>query len=100
MAPAGAALSGLAVSGLVAVLGAAAMVEMTYHLQLNAAMGSELDFLGRHLDAASTATWLGAGALLAVGGVALEACRRVFVRRWSTIQEHIEQQLQRTGVAA
>ncbi|GAB2737231.1 hypothetical protein GCM10027019_16310 [Melaminivora jejuensis] len=91
---------GLAVSGLVAVLGAAAMVEMTYHLQLNAAMGSELDFLGRHLDAASTATWLGAGALLAVGGVALEACRRVFVRRWSTIQEHIEQQLQRTGVAA
>jgi ABC-type multidrug transport system fused ATPase/permease subunit len=33
-------------TALVAVLGAAAMVEMTYHLQLNAALGPDLNFLG------------------------------------------------------
>src|SRR5438093_11753722 len=38
-------------SALVLLLGMAAMIEMIYHLQLNAAMGSTLRFLGATLDA-------------------------------------------------
>ena len=42
---------GLGGTALVGVLGAACMIEMTYHLQLNAALGPELNFLGATLNA-------------------------------------------------
>ena len=38
-------------TALVGVMGAACMIEMTYHLQLNAALGPELTFLGATLNA-------------------------------------------------
>jgi len=89
----------LGVTGLLAVLGAAAMIEMTYHLQLNAALGSQLKFLGVTLDAKGTASWLGAGAVFAVGIALFEVCRRRFLRQWSQIQEEIEHQIKRGGAA-
>ena len=54
----------LAITGLVALLGAAAMIEMVYHLQLNATLGSELKFLGLPLDAASLNSWFGSAFVL------------------------------------
>jgi branched-chain amino acid transport system permease protein len=48
-------------TGLVAVLGAACMVEMTYHLQLNAALGPEMNFLGATINAKALGSWFGAG---------------------------------------
>jgi branched-chain amino acid transport system permease protein len=36
----------LAVTALIVLVGAAAMIEMVYHLQLNAALGPELRFMG------------------------------------------------------
>ncbi|PWW44600.1 branched-chain amino acid ABC transporter permease [Melaminivora alkalimesophila] len=90
----------LAATGLLTVLGAAAMVEMTYHLQLNAAMGDELRFLGMQLNTRSASAWLGAGAVFAVGAVLLEWSRRVFLRRWSAIQEEIEQRIRRAEATA
>lgn len=83
---------GLAVTGLVALTGAAAMVEMTYHLQLNAAQGSTLTFMGVTLDANGLDSWFGAGFVLLTGLGLFELVRRQFARDWGAIQEFIEKQ--------
>lgn len=83
---------GLAVTGLVALTGAAAMVEMTYHLQLNAAQGSTLTFMGIPLDANGLDSWFGAGFVLLTGLGLFELVRRQFARDWGAIQEFIEKQ--------
>ena len=82
--------AGLIVTGAIFVAGAAAMVEMIYHMQLNAALGPNLHFFGMTLDSSSTATWLTAGALFVVGLGRLEIVRRRFVQAWSHAQEEIE----------
>ncbi|RZJ48392.1 MAG: branched-chain amino acid ABC transporter permease, partial [Acidovorax sp.] len=86
----------LAGTALVGVLGAACMIEMTYHLQLNAALGSELTFLGATLNAKGFASWFGAIFVMITGFGLFELCRRQFVRQWSTIQEEIEHHIKRT----
>ncbi|OPH11549.1 hypothetical protein, partial [Azospirillum brasilense] len=87
----------LACSALIAVAGAAAMIEMTYHLQLNAALGPQIGFLGMTLDARSTATWIGAGIVFAVGLGLFEVCRRRFALAWGATQEGVERDL-RSGL--
>ena len=62
----------LAVAGLVALAGLAAMIEMLYHLQLNAALGPTMKFLGITLDAQSPGTWVGAVGVFAVGAALFE----------------------------
>jgi branched-chain amino acid transport system permease protein len=79
----------LAVAGLIALAGAAAMIEMIYHLQLSEALGPEMPFLGMTLDAKGVATWLAALAVFAVGVVLFEWLRRGFSREWNRIQEEI-----------
>ena len=86
---------GLAITGLVALAGAGAIVEMIYHLQLSASQGSELQFLGVHLDSLGLQSWLGSAALLLVGGGLFEIVRRKFAKQWSSVQESIEQEIQR-----
>lgn len=88
---------GLGVAALVGVLGAACMIEMTYHLQLNAALGPELSFLGATLNAKAYSTWIGAGVLMLIGFGVFEIFRRKFVREWSQIQEEIEHEIKRGG---
>ena len=85
----------LAGTGLTALLGAAAMVEMTYHLQLNAALGPQLHFLGASLDATGFSSWFGAGFVLLTGVGLFELCRRQFVRQWGESQEEIEREIKR-----
>ena len=82
-------------TALVAVLGAAAMVEMTYHLQLNAALGPDLNFLGATLQANSVGSWFGAGFVVLTGLGLFELCRRQFVQQWGAIQEEIEHEIKR-----
>ena len=82
-------------TALVAVLGTAAMVEMTYHLQLNAALGPDLNFLGATLQANSVGSWFGAGFVLLTGLGLFELCRRQFVQQWGAIQEEIEHEIKR-----
>jgi len=82
--------AGLFVTGLVALVGVAAMIEMIYHLQLNTALGSALPFMGVELDAKGVSSWLGALAIAAVGLVSLEFFRRRFTLRWGEIQGEIE----------
>jgi branched-chain amino acid transport system permease protein len=66
------------------------MIEMLYHLQLNAALGPTMKFLGQQLDASAASSWAGALALLVVAGGLFEWRRRDFARRWGAIQAEIE----------
>ena len=82
-------------TALAALLGAAAMIEMIYHLQLNAALGDTLRFVGMTLNVRSPSSWLGAGAVLLTGLGLFELVRRQFVQDWGQIQEEIERRIQR-----
>jgi branched-chain amino acid transport system permease protein len=85
----------LAVTALVTLLGAAAMIEMVYHLQLNSTLGSELMFMGVRLDSKGLNSWFGSMFVLATGLGLFEACRRQFAREWGQIQEDIEKEIKR-----
>jgi branched-chain amino acid transport system permease protein len=82
-------------SALVALAGAAAMIEMVYHLQLNSALGPEMKFMGATLNATALDSWFGAAFVLAVGALMFEFTRRSFAREWGTIQEEIEKEIKR-----
>ncbi len=82
-------------TALVALCGAAAMVEMVYHLQLNPALGPELTFMGSTLNANGVPSWFGAVFVLLTGLGLFELCRRQFVREWGEIQEDIEKEIKR-----
>jgi branched-chain amino acid transport system permease protein len=85
----------LAVTALLVLVGAAAMIEMVYHLQLNAALGPELTFLGASLNARGLNSWFGAGFVTVTGLGLFELARRQFVRQWGEIQEFIEKEMKR-----
>ncbi len=81
------------------VAGAAAVIEMIYHIQLNSALGPTLNFFGVTLDTSGFASWAVSVALLVVGVVLIELVRRRFVRVWGKAQEEIEAEIKR-GEAA
>jgi len=89
--------AGLAATLLIWLVGAAAMVEMIYHLQLDAGSGDEVRFMGSTLNIQSRGTWFAAAAVFAVGYALFELVRRRFKQEWGTIQEEIEKELQRRG---
>ena len=90
------ALGGTALTMLV---GAGAMVEMVYHLQLNEALGPELKFMGATLNAKSLDSWFGATFVLVVGIAMFELTRRQFARQWGQTQEEIEKEIKRREAA-
>jgi len=83
----------LAVTGLIALTGIAAMIEMTYHLQLSASQGPDIAFMGLKLNTTGFDTWIGAAAVLAIGFVLFEMARRRFAQKWEAIQVFIEKQV-------
>ena len=85
----------LAITAIAVLLGAAAMIEMLYHLQLNTALGPEMNFLGARLDAKGPYSWFGAGFVLLTGLGLFELSRRRFAREWGEIQESIEEEIKR-----
>ncbi len=85
----------LAGTALVLLAGAGAIIDMTYHLQLGAAIGSTVPFLGATLDVTSLDSWFGAGWVLLTGLGLFEITRREFVRQWGVVQDEIDQDLQR-----
>ena len=92
--------AGLIATGAVLVAGVAAVVEMIYHMQLNAALGPTLPFFGLTLDTSSPTSWAIAIGLAVVGGGLLEIVRRRFVRAWGRAQEEIEREIKRQEVVA
>ena len=89
----------LAGTALCAILGLAVVVEMIYHIQLNAALGPQVEFLGAHLDTQAVDSWAGAVFLLLTGLGLFELVRRSFVTQWGGIQEEIEREIKRREVA-
>jgi branched-chain amino acid transport system permease protein len=85
----------LFITCMVVLLGAATMIEMVYHLQLNAALGDELKFLGIPLNAKGVNSWFGAAFVMLTGLGLFEVCRRQFVHEWGEIQESIEKETKR-----
>ena len=70
----------LLATGLLALSGAAALLEMVYHLQMGAILGPELPFLGATLNIETPGSWLGAGAVLLSGLGLFEWRRRSFMQ--------------------
>jgi branched-chain amino acid transport system permease protein len=85
----------LGVTALIALLGGGAMIEMVYHLQLNAAIGNELKFLGMTLNAKGLNSWFGAAFVMLTGLGLFELCRRQFLLEWGVIQQDIEKEIKR-----
>jgi branched-chain amino acid transport system permease protein len=85
----------LAFTALVVLLGAATMIEMVYHLKLNAALGPELKFMGATLNAHSATSWFGSVFVMLTGLGLFELTRRQFARQWGEIQEYIEKEMKR-----
>lgn len=85
----------LAGTSLLMLGGAAAMIEMVYHLQLNTSLGSELRFLGMPLDTHGLTSWFGAAMVMLTGLGLFELTRRSFLRDWGEIQEYIEKEIKR-----
>lgn len=80
----------LLATGVLMLVGASAIIEMIYHLQLSTTLGDELNFLGMTLHARSATSWGGALVAAFVGFALFELARRRFARRWGAIQEFIE----------
>ncbi|WP_291217030.1 branched-chain amino acid ABC transporter permease [Hydrogenophaga sp.] len=89
----------LTLFGVVMFAGAGAMIEMMYHLQLNAGQDTLLRFFGVDLDAKSALSWVGSLVVLAVGFALFEWVRRRFMRQWHDIQVTIEKLIQQREAA-
>jgi branched-chain amino acid transport system permease protein len=83
----------LVATALLMLGGAACIIEMVYHLQLDAAAGSTLRFLGLSLDVAKAASWIGAVVAMLVGLALFEWVRRRFKLRWDAAQAAIEAEI-------
>jgi branched-chain amino acid transport system permease protein len=90
----------LAGTALLILVGAGAMIEMVYHLQLNEALGPQLRFMGLPINAKSVDSWFGAGLLCATGIALFELTRRQFVAHWERIQAEIEKEIKRREALA
>ena len=90
---------GLFLTAWVALIGAGAMIEMVYHLQLNSALGDSLKFMGITLNARGVDSWFGAIFVMLTGIGLFEAARRQFQMEWSDIQIEIEKEIKRRETA-
>lgn len=89
----------LLVTGLLMLIGAGAIIEMVYHLQLNAAMGDSLQFMGVTLDAKGVDSWVGSALVLLTGLGLFEVTRRHYLHEWGLIQTDIEKEIKRREAA-
>ncbi|MEY2658837.1 MAG: transporter permease [Pseudomonadota bacterium] len=67
--------------------GLAVLIEMIYHLQLNAALTPRLQMGPIQLNTDSTSTWVGVVTWATLGLLALAWVWRSFARRWSAMQD-------------
>ncbi|MES2688373.1 MAG: branched-chain amino acid ABC transporter permease [Pseudomonadota bacterium] len=88
------------VTVLVLLVGAGAMIEMVYHLQLSTSLGSKLQFMGVTLDAKNLNSWFGAAFVMLTGLGLFELVRRQFLVEWGEIQEYIEKEIKRREALA
>jgi branched-chain amino acid transport system permease protein len=90
----------LAATALVMLCGAAALIEMVYHLQLDAALTNELRFMGATLNVKGIDSWFGAAFVTLTGVGLFELSRRHFAHEWSQVQTEIEFDIRRKEASA
>jgi branched-chain amino acid transport system permease protein len=79
----------LAVTALLMLAGAAALIELVYQLQLGAGLETQVPFAGLVLDTKSAASWIGAVAVMLVGYALFDFTRRRFGRVWGGVESEI-----------
>jgi branched-chain amino acid transport system permease protein len=89
----------LAITGVPMFFGVATLIEMVYHMQLNAGLGPTMHFLGIELNVKSAGSWLAAVAVAAVGVALFAFARRGFARCWDNAQGEIEATIRATETA-
>ena len=80
---------GFALSAVLILAGAGALVEMIYHLQLNSASGGELPFAGWVLNTQQSSHWWWSALVLGLGLAVFEAVRRHFKQAWDRVQTQL-----------
>jgi len=90
----------LTATALVMLCGAAALIEMVYHLQLDAALSNELRFMGATLNVKGLDSWFGAAFVMLTGIGLFELSRRHFAHEWSHVQTEIEHEIRRKEASA
>ena len=80
---------GFLLSAVLILAGAGALVEMTYHLQLNSASGGELPFAGWVLNTNDNRHWWASSLLLLLGLGVFEWVRRHFTQAWDQVQSQL-----------
>ncbi len=86
---------GLGAAAFTLLLGAAVLIEMTYHLQLDAAMGPKVKFIGIEFNSSLADHWFGAGFVMLTGLFLFEICRRHYLLEWDQAQADIEKEIKR-----
>ncbi|HJV84057.1 MAG TPA: branched-chain amino acid ABC transporter permease [Noviherbaspirillum sp.] len=79
----------------VALFGIVMMIEMLYHLTLDAANGTEMKLFGFTVDTAAPSGWFAAAVLLAVGGFGFWHARKSFQQAWGDVNSEIEELIRR-----
>jgi branched-chain amino acid transport system permease protein len=85
----------LAGTAVVAFGGAAAIIEMVYHLQLDEALGPSVNFMGATLNAEGLDAWFGSIFVLLTGLGLFELARRHYSEEWGEVQGEIEKEIKR-----
>jgi branched-chain amino acid transport system permease protein len=81
---------GVIVAALTLAFGAVLVIEMTYHLTLDIALGPVVTIFGFPYDTSRPEAWVFAGAVVAGGAAAFDYMRRRFKAEWDQIQIEIE----------
>ena len=81
---------GVFIGALLLSLGIMMVIEMTYHLTLDASNGTVRKIFGFSFDTAGSTAWIIATSLLTAGLLVFEPMRRRFMQVWNTTQEEIE----------
>ncbi len=91
--------AGLLLTGVVLLLAVIALIEMGYHLTLEAANGTQMKLFGFKVDTASPELWVLVLGSLVIGALAFEWARRRFNQEWGAIEEKIEETVKREAMA-
>lgn len=83
----------LSATALLALSGAAALLEMVYHLQLGAALGPELSFFWVRLNVNGFESWFGAGCVMLAGLGLFALIRRKHLRDWQGAEQVVAQEI-------
>jgi branched-chain amino acid transport system permease protein len=81
---------GLALASVTLLAGVVMLIEMTYHLTLEAALDPTMRIFGFPFDTRGVESWAFTLSVLIGGAAAFEYMRRRFKHEWDTIQEEIE----------